>query len=561
MSLIKHDDFKFDDLYVMQDALSSSTDVYIFIWDIKNSIFRISKKFLDDFDFPSEVVENVYQYWNALVHPDDIEIFQNAINELFTGVITGHDIEYRMYNRQNEIVWVRCRGTGCVDGDGDFSTFFGVLENITTESKFDYITGLMTRSNFQTMLASTVENDGQGFVMIMGIDHFKGINDKYGQDFGDDILKYIGKVLMNNIPKNTKIFRLDGDRFGIICSCDDIEMPKAIYESVKLSIGSINKDLNKNLFYTISCGISEYPKDSSDSIMLQTYSENALYMAKVNGRNQCVVFSSSIYEERIKKINIQEILVNSIENDFKGFKLVFQPQVDTETGNVHGAEALIRFDDPEHGKMFPDEFIGVLEKTMLIIPVGRWVIDKALDQLAVWSQIYPDFIMSINMSFVQIKDRDLVGYVIESIRKRNLNPLCVVLELTESSWIPDLNIINKTFEVFREYGIRIAIDDFGTGYSALNYLKEMPVDIIKIDRCFVNKITYSEFDYNFIRFIIELSHSINKEICIEGVETQEELDKIKKLNPDYIQGYFFYRPIPPDEITNILKEEKKQRDK
>lgn len=557
MSLSKHGEFKFDDLYIMQDALSASTDVYIFIWDISNSIFRISNKFLDHFDFPSAVVDNVYQYWNKLVYADDIHIFQNAMNDLFTGKVTDYDVEYRMYNKQNDIVWVRCRGNGCIDENGNLTTLFGVVEDITTESKFDYITGLMTRSNFKNVLENTIDRGEKGFIMIIGIDHFKGINDKYGQNFGDDILKHIGKILMDNTSNTTKVFRLDGDKFGIICQGNDVEIPQAIYEKVKLSIGGMNKISNNNLFYTISCGISQFPKDSSDSAMLQTYAENSLYMAKVNGRNQSVIFSSGIYEDRIKKINIQEILVSSIEKNFKGFKLVYQPQVDTNTTKIHGAEALIRFDDEEHGKMFPDEFIGVLEKTMLIIPVGRWIIDTALDQLEKWVKIYPEFIMSINMSFIQIKDRGLVGYVRNAIKKRNLNPNNVVLELTENSWIPDLTIINQTFDVFREHGIKIAIDDFGTGYSALNYLKEMPVDIIKIDRCFVNKITYSEFDYNFIKFIIELSHSINKEICIEGVETEDELLKIKELYPDYIQGYYFYKPLPPIELENILKVENK----
>ncbi|MGL5972148.1 MAG: putative bifunctional diguanylate cyclase/phosphodiesterase, partial [Oscillospiraceae bacterium] len=375
------------------------------------------------------------------------------------------------------------------------------------------------------------------------IDHFKGINEKYGEKFGDIVLREISKIILDITHKDYFVFRLDGDRFGIVGINSTEDQAIKLYESIRSSLRVVTKLLNKNLFYTLSCGIAQFPKDTNDCELLENYAENALYIAKLNGRDRMVVFSHEIYEERMRDIDIKEVLVKSIENNFSGFSLMYQPQVDVEKQSIVGAEALIRFEDDQFGKMMPLEFISILEDTLLILHVGRWIIDKALIQLREWNKINPKLCMSINMSFVQLKDENLNKYILDKVEEYNIDPNTVIFELTENCWIPDLNLVNENFEHLRKKGIKIAIDDFGTGYSALNYLKELPVDIVKIDKCFVSKITHSDFDFRFIKFITDLTHSINKKICVEGVEVLEEFKILQGILPDYIQGYYFHKPL------------------
>lgn len=547
-----------DTLFKMVRVISKSAEDYVYVWDIKNNYWEITESFLEKFPLKSACSNNVMEDFSKIAYPDDVDMLVADLNRFLESETNFHNLEYRIFDKHLNPVWIKCQGEGIIDENGEKIAMIGVITNMTKENKFDYKTGLMVKKHFQEKLSFIVEKNQNGIVMIFGIDYFKDINDKYGQNVGDEILAKISEYIKYNLSDDEILYRLDGDKFGILLVDKDIEYAKSLYNNIKSSIRNIEIENCAHLFYTISCGISQFPLDSHEYTDIYTYAENALYMAKRNGRNQYCIFTKSIIDEAINNINVQEILSKSINNDFYGFKLLFQPQVELETEKIIGAEVLLRWEDNDYGRMMPNEFIPILEKTLLMIPVGRWIIRESLKMLIECQKYYSDFQMSVNLSFVQFKDNGLDEYIYKSLDDYNIDPRYFVLELTENIWVPDLTYLNKKFEEFRDKNIKIAIDDFGTGYSSLSYLKEIPMDIIKIDRCFVNKMTDSNFDYNFIKFIIELSHGIDKKVCVEGVETEAEIEKLRLLKPDYIQGFYYYRPLPQEDILNLLIEQQKE---
>ena len=249
-----------------------------------------------------------------------------------------------------------------------------------------------------------------------------------------------------------------------------------------------------------------------------------------------------MYKQKLRNMELQESLHACVKDGFSQFELFYQPQVDAVTGVVTGAEALLRWHSPEHGEVFPSEFIPLLEESRLITQVGAWILEESVSQFRIWRRQVPDFAMSVNVSYIQLKENALLEY----LKMRQWDDLPagqLVLELTESCWVPNLQFLNQEFEELRAMGYGIAIDDFGTGYSSLSHLKELPANVLKVDRSFVTGIHKGSYEYIFLEYIIKLAHSIGLKVCVEGVETEEEFDIVKQTLPDYIQGYLFGRPV------------------
>ena len=288
--------------------------------------------------------------------------------------------------------------------------------------------------------------------------------------------------------------------------------------------------------YTFDSREKEY-----DKLMEQV--NFALHSAKLQGKNTFVLYNQKEYESYIRRLDIQECLRRAIENDFKGFELYYQPIMDVEMNTIHGAEALIRWNSEKYGFMSPVEFIPVLEESSLIIPLGRWILETALKQCQIWQGQVSDFRMNINLSFVQLQKSNMLADAEECIRRIGIDVNNVVFEVTESGEIETNQATQNVLKGFRDRSISLAIDDFGTGYSNLRYIKEKMFDLIKIDRIFIQNIMQNEYDYILVKHVTELAHSMNLMVCYEGVETEEELESVKRLRPDYIQGYYYGKPM------------------
>ena len=249
-------------------------------------------------------------------------------------------------------------------------------------------------------------------------------------------------------------------------------------------------------------------------------------------------------------MDIQEHLRSSIINGFNGFEVYYQPIFNTSCNAIKGAEALIRWNSEKYGFMSPVDFIPLLEESSLIIPLGKWIINQAVQQCKKWCGIIPDFTVNINLSFVQVIKSDIVGDAMECITQEDISHKNIVFEVTESGELENNPMVRNVLRSFELLGFKLAIDDFGTGYSNLRYIRDMTFGIIKIDRMFVQNIDSNTENYSLVEYVIDMAHKLGIKVCVDGVETAEELECVKALGADCIQGYYYGKPMPADEFES-----------
>lgn len=543
------------------NALQRTTDNYMFVSDIKNNLVMVSSNFARDFALPGEVFENMEQYWQPLIHPDDIERYRESMRLLAptdgaSPRSSGHDLMYRVKRCDEEYQWIRCRGVVSYDRrTGNPFMFVGIISKLNEASEADPITGLLTKNSFERTVKDALEfyrNDGVGgAIMLFGVDNFKLINETYNRSTGDSVLRQIAQRLTSILDDGQLFYKLDGDEFALVCPSMTEAQSEYFFRKVQRVMNDFESIDGHNVFCTISAGTVMYPQGGKDYQVLYKHAEAALDLAKQGGKNQNCIFNREQYNRWLRSMSLREDMRDSIGNDFKGFELYFQPQFSAKDKKMIGAEALLRWFNSNGRMVSPMEFIPILEETKLIIPVGRWVLETGMRICKEWQKVMPGFSLSINLSYEQMRDSSMKGFIEWCLEKYELDPACITLELTESMIMDDWNFVNTQFQSLRELGIRVAMDDFGTGYSSLSCLKSLACDIVKIDRVFVTHITESNFDQRLVKSTIDICHSIGIKCCIEGVETTEEYDMVTyECDADSIQGYYFGRP----EAQSIFEE-------
>ncbi|AMM56146.1 TPA: GGDEF and EAL domain-containing protein [Clostridioides difficile] len=539
-----------DHIEIFFELLSQSTEDYIFFWDINRNKFKISSAIFDEFNLSKEIESDLVNCWSKIVYPDDVQIWKDDIQELLHGKKGEHNLEYRLINKYKEIVWISCRGKVYVSDDPKTIFLVGRIKNIGEKNKFDSITGTWNREQFEHKMNYLIKEKiyKNGAMFIMDIDNFKNINEKYGHSYGDKVLRAIATEVLEYLPKDVRLYRLDGDEFAFFYPMCTKETIEKIYEKIQMYTNTQHEIESSKYYCTVTAGVAMYPEDGDNYLDLFKHADIALDIAKISGKNRIKFFSQELYENKLKVISMQQKLRECVENNFNDFELFFQPQVNAVTKEVIGAEVLLRWHSSTYGEVSPVEFIPILEQSNLIIPVGKWIIKEAVKQCKEWHKINPDFKISVNVSYIQLKEDFFRDFIVECLVEYQLRPEFLILELTENCWIPDINLLNDKFISLKGIGVYIAIDDFGTGYSSLNYLKELSVNIIKIERSFVKNITYNSYEYTFLEYIIKLAHIINLKVCVEGIESYEEYDIVKSLGVDIIQGFLFGRPVSASEF-------------
>ncbi|MDI3115639.1 phosphodiesterase PdcB [Clostridioides difficile] len=539
-----------DHIEIFFELLSQSTEDYIFFWDINRNKFKISSAIFDEFNLSKEIESDLVNCWSKIVYPDDVQIWKDDIQELLDGKKGEHNLEYRLINKYEEIVWISCRGKVYVSDDLKTILLVGRIKNIGEKNKFDSITGTWNREQFEHRMNYLMKEKiyKNGAMFIMDVDNFKNINEKYGHSYGDKVLRAIATEVLEYLPKDVRLYRLDGDEFAFFYPMCTKETIEKIYEKIHMYTNTQHEIESNKYYCTITAGVAMYPEDGDNYLDLFKHADIALDIAKISGKNRIKFFSQELYENKLKVISMQQKLRECVENNFNDFELFFQPQVNAITKEVIGAEVLLRWHSSTYGEVSPVEFIPILEQSNLIIPVGKWIIKEAVKQCKEWHKINPNFKISVNVSYIQLKEDFFRDFIVECLVEYQLRPEFLILELTENCWIPDINLLNDKFISLKGIGVYIAIDDFGTGYSSLNYLKELSVNIIKIERSFVKNITYNSYEYTFLEYIIKLAHIINLKVCVEGIESYEEYDIVKSLGVDIIQGFLFGRPVSASEF-------------
>lgn len=530
------------------DLLKQTTDNYLFFADMQEDLVIVSPNLVQDFDLPAEVMYDFDTYWAPLVHPEERSVYLAAIRGLMkTKSIFEHNMEYRVKTRQGEYAWIRCRGRVGMDREGNPSIFAGMMSRMAQRNQADEVTGLLNKYQFEhavKLALGQYRATGEGgAILAFGLDNFKIVNETYNRVVGDIVLKRVGELIANVLPTPLTLFKLDGDQFAVIYPGASEQDVADIFASVQSTL-SRPQDINGHQYFcTASCGTVFYPTAGKDYLVLHKHAEAAMDIAKREGKNRNILFSKDQYNRWVRSISMRDSLWDSVENGCLGFSLYYQPQISAVDQKLIGAEALLRWKNPKGRMVAPMEFIPILEETKLIIPVGKWIIEEAVKVCKRWRHIVPEFKVSVNMSYEQVKDLSFKNFVTECLLRHDMPPESVILELTESKIVADWSFINKQFDSFRKQGIAIAMDDFGTGYSSLASLKYLSCDIVKIDREFVKKILENDFDRKLVQYVVALCHSIGIKCCIEGVEEEAEYELLtRECKADSIQGYLFGHP-------------------
>lgn len=383
----------------------------------------------------------------------------------------------------------------------------------------------------------------------------------FGHSKGDLLLKEVASVLKKCLNVSDHVFRFSGDEFVLLCfNIKTREQAIKLAEKIMDAFIEIFIIDDYQLHITASVGILLYNENPTNYENCLIYADNAMYKAKANGRNGYVIYDSSLRESFIDKLTLKMDMEKALENN--EFMLYYQPQVDIRNGNIIGAEALIRWMHKEKGIIFPDEFIPIAEETGLISKIGEWVLGEACSQLKKWQSIDLGLLkVSVNLSAQQFLKSDITEVIKNILSKTGLEPKYLELEITESMTM-EVNYAIRKLRELRQLGVSISIDDFGTGYSSLNYLKKFPVNYLKVDKSFVRDIMHDKSDANIVSTIISMAHNMGLEVIAEGVEDKQQLRFLKLRNCDFVQGYYFSRPIPAEffekEFNNIQNDFKEK---
>lgn len=522
--------------------LGESCDDYLFLWEIKTGRLY----FAGDISvrYPVARRENqcyTLQDWYDIVYEKDLPNLQQELKRICQGGVDRYAQEYRLVDRDGNQIWVSCRGQCQRDEHGHPRALIGRISSTAMELIMDPLTGAFNAAQLMEDMEQIQAAGAPCFLLILGVDNLKYINLRYGRAYGSRILRLMADTLEKVVGVGQRIYRLNGDCFAINLAVSEQEKVTETYRQLCQRI---------NDSCTISAGVVAYHENrSADASVLYQYAEEALDEAKQQGKNTLAFFSRKECQKKLYAIELQEELLQSIQDGFSGFSLCYQPQVCSGTYELFGAEALLRYHSPIRGAVSPVEFVPMLEQTGMICPVGLWVLRTALNQCREWTQRFQKKLhISVNISYAQLSQENIAEQVLELLEESGLPGDVLTLEVTESMQLQDYTHFNKLFDRWKEKGIKISVDDFGTGYSSLGYLKNLDIDEIKIDRCFVSGIQHSRYNYRLLNNMVELARSSQITVCCEGVETRQELAVLERLGPTLLQGFLFSPPVPREEF-------------
>ena len=422
---------------------------------------------------------------------------------------------------------------------------------------YDLISNLPNRILFldelETSISKAIKNSTKVIIVFLDLDNFKTVNDTLGQATGDELLVETSKRLITCIEGNNTVARLGRDEFSFLI--DDVKQQEgivALLEKVKTSFSKPFRINNHTINQTASIGVSMFPEDGDTAEEIMRSADTAMYKAKGMGKNNYQFFNIEMKKDLLRKTNISGLLSNAIENN--EFVLHYQPQYAVETGELRGFEALLRWNSPEMGFLSPMEFIPIAEETGLIIQIGEWVLNTACSICEKYETIYGcDLVMAVNISPIQLRQKNFGNMVIKALKATGLKSRSLELEVTEGIFIDSFDIIADELRVLKEIGVKTALDDFGTGYSCLSYLKRLPINLLKIDKAFVQEIDFLNLESELTESIITLASRLNIKTIAEGVETLDQFNYLVSAKCDYLQGYFLGRPGPEDLIGGIIE--------
>lgn len=538
---------------------------------VRLAFYSYSSNF-EDFHYVSAGIERIFgitpqvlstrpSAWLDVVLAEDKEPLLAEMRRIVAESAEGR-FEYRIRHPNGCLRWIRSTAYPVRDESGSVVRIVGVSEDITVEQErlvaldrlayTDGLTGLANRSALVRRMKTLCKQNVAFGLMFIDLDRFKVLNDTLGHTAADRLLKDIARLIQGAVPADACVARLEGDEFAVIVSgVSDKATLATLAESVLNVFSSSARRDRARAFVTASIGISLFPEHGLEHEALLTSADIAMYAAKKGGRNG-FRFADKAASDVLEGFELERSLPAALSS--KQFLLHFQGIHEPASLAVTSVEALVRWNHPTRGMVGPGHFIPILEESGFIVEVGAWVMDAALAQLAIWrTSGQKALCVSVNVSARQLRDDAIVAVVDHALRKHQLPPRCLEIELTESALMENPSVAHETLMSLKRLGVRIAIDDFGMGYSSLRYLADFSPDTVKIDRSFTARIGSDERTASIVRGIIQMSHQLRMRVTAEGVETKEQLHILREAGCDYVQGFFLTKPMSADDLDGASR--------
>ena len=507
------------------------------------------------FELPDKKFTHAIDTFTRQIYRDDVNLFSTEMKDVFSGIKNSFNLDFRALNKSHNPVWVNMRGKLIYVGAASLPVLMGRILIIDDTTQLDDLSKLPTESHLRKDFSQVYKRleKVSGFIVKLDVDKMGEINDQFGSRTGDFVLSLVADCVKLSVKGIASAYKLNSDEF--ICmnlaggNAVDAQM---FFQKLKRTIAEMEQKIDYEVVFTVTAGAVAFFNDQTQLDELLKKVNYTISVAKEKGSNNLTLFNAADYTKHLRDLKLQEILRESVRKNFEGFELFYQPVVDAKKiyldeidtiTNVIGAEGLLRYSHPDFGVIMPDEFIPILEKTGLIIPVSRWILLTGFKQCHEWNKVQKDFHMSLNISYIQVKKSDVLSDVQMALTKSGVKPENITLELTESGYMEDTQELQTLVDNFNKLGVKVDIDDFGTGYSNLRYLQYLKAYTLKLDYSFVHKATGGDKgDSSVIRHITEMAHELNLKVCMEGVEVESDIEKLMVYKPDKFQGFFFGRP-------------------
>lgn len=552
----------------MYSLVARSSNDGIWDWDLKTGKVYFDERWKEMLGCDAEDLSGSMNDWFNRIHPDDLELFKTQIEASLIGWTGTLNNEHRLQHQNGSYRWVLSRGMAAKDADGTVYRMAGSILDIT-DSKgaeqqllhnafHDVLTGLPNRALFMDRLKRSLNRtkyrtDYLFAALFLDLDRFKVINDSLGHQVGDELLIGIARRLEKCMRPGDMIARLGGDEFAVIidnlkCPEDAIQAAERLHQEMSIPYLLSGREVYASA--SIGVALSHAHHETAQDFLRAA--DTAMYHAKSRGRGCVELFDTEMHARAMGQLQVETDLRRALQRE--EFRIFYQPIVSTESRQVRGFEALVRWEHPEQGLLSPIRFMQVAEETGLVIPIDQWVLRQACTQLHEWQQEFPMnplLSISVNLSGKQFAHPDLCDKVRTILDETGVIPLSVKLEITESSLVENPDAAAQILRQLKDLGVRISLDDFGTGYSSLSYLHRFPIDVLKIDRSFVNRMSVSK-NSEIVRTIITLAINLGMEVIAEGVETEEQVSQLTSMRCDYVQGYLFSQPMRDTAVHELL---------
>lgn len=554
---------------MLRNQLKDYSNDNLVICDIKNEAFRISGNIIHLLN--NEVKDNVDEItmswddiFSMICGTSKEKILKKWVNLLNKQMEIIKEFKVRVTKK--EIIYISLKLKPFFDINGELNYYCGYMHDVTKLKKaeqsikklieIDIVTKLPSKYYVKNVIDNYLVNCEKerirGALILINIDNFKIINDSFGHEEGDLLLEKVANELLEVISEEDLICRYNADEYIIFKpDIDTIEKSEAFLRDIKSIFKSAFSVNNQKIYITSSIGVSIFPDNGMNFNTLLKNADAAMYRAKSNGKDEWEFFNNSISNELSRIYDIQKGLRMAIERD--ELFVVFQPKVVLVDSKVNGFEALLRWNSKELGVVSPLEFIPIAESTRLIIPIGRFVLEEVFKKVKYLLQEgYDDFKVAVNFSDVQLRYGTIVEDFTELMEEYGVPSKYIEVEITESVLMKTFDDNIKRLDSIKNLGVTVALDDFGTGYSSLNYLTKLPIDVLKIDRSFVMDLFNNRKCRCIVENIIKLSHELGINVVAEGVEDQEQVDYLKEILCDVVQGYYYSKPEKFDDIKCLL---------